>query len=184
MQLHARLLVQDQEALSCLYDQSSALVYSVAMRVLGSEADAEEVTLDVYTQLWKNPSCWDPQRGSFTSWLVLLARSRSLDRLRRRKVRERFGQSEPPDWEPGSTVASPEVQYSWGERSRQIRQLLDLLPASQRKAIELAFYADRTHQEIAELLGEPLGTIKSRIRAAMMKLKELMQDQRLEEVCE
>lgn len=188
VQYHSRLLTQDQEALSCLYDESSSLIYSVALRILGSEADAEEVTLDVYTHLWKSPQGWDPERGSFTSWLVLIARSRSLDRLRRRRTRAKVGDqlADPfaTDLEFADPGASPEAQFSNAERSLQMKRFLELLPAAQRRAVELAFYADRTHQEIAEMLGEPLGTIKSRIRTAMLKLKEMMRDSSLEEVCE
>jgi RNA polymerase sigma-70 factor, ECF subfamily len=158
----------NQDALARLYDEASPLVFTVALRILENRADAEEVTLDVFTQLWKNSSKWDSARGSVPSWLVLLARSRSLDRLRWRKSRAT------PDIvvETAAVVKTPEELSGDSQRSSRIRSALAVLSIEQREALELAFYAGLTQQEIASRLDEPLGTIKSRIRTALLKLKE------------
>lgn len=168
---------KDCEALSQLYDESSALVFSIALRILDNRDDAEEVTLDVYTQVWNQASAWDPGRGSVTSWLLLLARSRALDRLRWRKSRSgpTTGAEELralPDPAQG-----PELLFAIQQRWQQIQTALSQLSEAHRQALELVFYGGLTQQAIAEKLDEPLGTVKSRIRLAMLRLKGLLEEQ-------
>jgi len=171
-ELVRRCAQADQGALAELYDQSSQLVYGVALRVLSNQADAEEVTIDVYNQVWRTAAGFEQTRGSVTAWLVMLARSRAIDRVRARSTRDK---REEPMFERSdfaSSESSPEESTEAGERTRRIRQALASLPEDQRRAVELAFFSGLSHSELAEHLGLPLGTIKTRIRSSMIKLKE------------
>ena len=156
----------DESALGSLYDESKSLVYGIALRILGQPADAEEVTLDVFTQVWRNAADFDERRGSPLSWLALMARSRAIDRVRSRTARAKLEEPvgnlpEPPS--PGTTL----------DADRQaVRQAMRALTAEHRRLLDLAFFSGFTHSELAERLGLPLGTVKTRLRAAMHKLKE------------
>ena len=164
----------EEEALAILYDETNRLVYGLALRILGEPADAEEVTLDVYTQVWRNARGFDPQRGNVTAWLVMLTRSRAIDRLRSgagRKERE-----EPLEWLPDlpASAESPEQASVSSQQRRWVRAALAELSPEQREAIELAFFGGLSHGELAARLGQPLGTVKTRIRSGMMKLREVL----------
>jgi RNA polymerase sigma-70 factor, ECF subfamily len=149
------------------------LVFSVALRILENRDDAEEVTLDVYTQVWNQAAAWDSKRGSVTAWLVLLARSRALDRARRRRTAAPLADLD------GRTIVSPEQGpeelLAVQERREGVRRILAQLPEAQRLVLDLAFFGGLTQQAISEQLGEPLGTVKWRIRTAMQRLKELLE---------
>lgn len=164
----------NSQALSDLYDEASPLVFSIALRILDNRADAEEVTVDVFTQVWKNAGTWSSERGSVTSWLVLLARSRALDKLRWRRSRTRLEEPSEILEFSGPALASGEVAAAAAEHRERVQFAMKALNDAQRRALDLAFFAGLTHQEIAERLNEPLGTIKSRIRSAMLKMKEVM----------
>jgi RNA polymerase sigma-70 factor (ECF subfamily) len=154
-----------------LYDESSSLTYSVAMRLLGHAADAEEVTLDVYTQVWRTAATHDRSRGSVPSWLLTLARSRAIDRIRSRANRV---QREQPILEFTSfeaATASPEQEIAFSQRSQRVGAALATLSPEQNEALQLAFFSDLSHRELANRLGQLLGTVKSRIRSGMMKLR-------------
>ena len=163
----------DQSALGTLYDESSQHVYGVALSVLRDTADAEEVTLDVYSQVWRSAAVYSSQRGSVVAWLLTLARSRAIDRLRSRATRQK--REEPIDDSPRSFHtgdASPEDSASASQTRLRIQQALDRLPPDQREAVELAYFSGMSHSELAAHLGQPLGTVKTRIRMGMMKLRE------------
>lgn len=168
----ARIADGEQPALGSLYDESSTLVYSMVLRVLGNVADAEEVTMDVYTQVWKAASGYDLSRGSVTAWLVTLARSRAIDRVRSRTSRARKEIALPETYDAPSLGNSPERETEDTQRRRQVMTALATLPADQRQVVELAFYSGLTHSELAERLDQPLGTVKTRIRAGMTRLRE------------
>ena len=170
-----RCATGDQSAMAQLYDESSPLVYSVALRVLGDTADAEEVTLDVYTQVWRTAATYDPNRGKVTAWLATLARSRAIDRLRSRSGRDRRELPILQFEEMRADSASPELVTDTAQRRRRIMTALAALSPEQREAIELAFFSGLTHSELAERLGQPLGTVKTRIRLGMMKLREQLE---------
>ena len=170
----ARISDGEQPALGALYDESSSLIYSMVLRVLGNVADAEEVTMDVYTQVWKAASGYDTSRGSVTAWMVTLARSRAIDRVRSRASRARKETALPETYDAPSVGNSPEQQTEETQRRHQVMTALATLPADQRQAVELAFYSGLTHSELAERLGQPLGTVKTRIRAGMSRLRELL----------
>ena len=169
-----RCAVEETAALAQLYDESSAVVYAVAIRMLGNEADAEEVTLDTYTQIWRTASGYDPERGSVSAWLVTIARSRAIDRLRTRTARTHREDPLDRGAEPRDTSADPEESAILSQRRRQVLAALEQLPAEQRRALELAYFSGLPHGELAERLGQPLGTVKTRIRLGMMKMRELL----------
>lgn len=177
------LLVQriaggDQSAMADLYDLTSALVYSLANRIVGDRNLAEDVVVEVYAQAWRQAASFDPQRGSVGAWLLTLARTRAIDFLRSQR-RERAvdpleSASDVEDGRPGPEATTSEI-----ERRHFVRGALDELSAEQREAIELAYYGGLSHSEIAERLGQPLGTVKTRIRLAMIRMRELLEHMRI-----
>jgi len=156
-----------ESALASLYDESSALVYTLALRILGNSADAEEVTLDVYNQVWREARKFDPRRASATTWLVMMARSRAIDRLRSAAARR--NREEP--FAEGFEIPAPGLRPDQMEARRLVAAALAELPAEQRVPIELAYYSGLSQTELAETLGQPLGTVKTRIRLGMMRLR-------------
>lgn len=168
-----RIANGDQSAVADLYDATSNVVFSLALRVLGERASAEDVVIEVYSQVWSQAHAYDPQRGTPLSWLLTLTRSRAIDMLR---SRQRVQTTEPldaasqaPDRTPG-----PEEHSSVTERRRVVSQALASLHEDQRQVIELAYFADLSHAEIAAKLGQPLGTVKTRIRTGLLRLRELL----------
>jgi RNA polymerase sigma-70 factor, ECF subfamily len=164
----------DQSAMAQLYDASSARVFGLAVRILRDRNAAEDAVVEVYAQAWRDASRFDVQRGNARSWLLTMARSRAIDILRSRR-------REPPSdsLEAASEVhyagPGPEDQSSELQRRNYVRAALENLRPEQREAIELAYFSDFSHSEIASKLGQPLGTIKSRIRSGMMALRELLE---------
>ena len=159
------------EYLTALYDEASGLVFSVVFRILSNRADAEEVTLDVFTQVWRSAAKWDPERGSATAWLVLLARSRALDRLRWRSSRTDAELTAVHLRGLESGVEGAQQLLELQMQQEIVKKAMRILSPAQRNALELAFFGGLTHLQIAESLGEPLGTVKSRIRDALIRLK-------------
>lgn len=164
----------DAESMDAFYDQSNQLVFSVALRILGNTSDAEEVTLDVYMHVWRSAKNFNAERGSVLGWLMMLTRSRSIDRWRSAKNHRTV--EKPGDELPEAVArdATPEALMGLTEQRGRIRTAMASLPAEQREAIELAFYSGLTHTEMAEALGQPLGTIKTRVRLALIKLRETL----------
>lgn len=156
----------DQSAMAALYDRYSAIVYSVALRVLQDTGAAEDVLQDIFMQLWRNPGAFDSSRGNMAAWLAVIARNRAIDSLRRRK---------PQDDIENVVVAVETDMASDAERTRamqKIRGVMETMPASQRSALELAYFEGLSHTEIAAKTGEALGTIKTRIRTGLLSLRK------------
>jgi RNA polymerase sigma-70 factor (ECF subfamily) len=149
-------------------------VYGIALRVLRNEADAEEVTSDVYLQVWRNAATFDSTRGSVNAWLTMLARSRSIDRLR---ARNRGQREETLDTIANFPAAggTPEAASWLGQQRARVRAAMQFLSPEQREVIELAYFSGLTQSELAERLQQPLGTVKTRIRLGMIKLRERLQ---------
>ncbi len=162
------------ESLALLYDETSGILYSFAIRMLNDTADAEEVVLDVYQQVWKSSDSFDAARGSVLAWLTVLTRSRAIDRLRRCNTRRARETTIEKVWEAPSQTLAPETESIFEQERRMVRQALDALVPEQREAIELAFFRGLTHVEVAEALGAPLGTVKTRIRMGMRKLRDAL----------
>lgn len=155
----------NQSALAVLYDRYSAIVYSVALRVLGDTGVAEDILQEVFLQLWRNPGLFDASRGNLAPWLAVIARNRAIDSLRKRR----------PETDVEEVFVSVEPDLAGeAERSRAMEKVhtaLGQMPAPQRTAVEMAYFLGMTHTEIAEKTGEPLGTIKTRIRTALLALR-------------
>lgn len=161
-----RIAAADQAALAALYDATNRLIYGMALRILGNPADAEEVTLDIYTQVWRSASNFDERRGSVVAWLMTMARSRAIDRLRSGANRSRREES----LIELDGVATGQAPMHLGVE-REVQAALRALAPEQREAIELAYWYGYSHAELAARLGQPLGTVKTRIRMGMMKLR-------------
>jgi RNA polymerase sigma-70 factor, ECF subfamily len=166
----------DQSAFSALYDRLSRPLYSLALRMLGDAGDAQDALQDVFLQIWSRAATYNPEQSTVFSWTVLLTRSRVIDRLRARKRRLRVVDRAPGDEDANvadaSTMESGADNADKNDEAARVRSVLNNLPLEQREAIELAFFGDLTHHEIAARLGEPLGTIKARIRRGLLKLRE------------
>ena len=169
----------DLEALEGLYDRYSTLVFSVSLRVLHDTQLAEDVVQEVFLRLWRQPSSYDPTRGRFISWLMSVTRNRSLDELRRVTRRLR---SEDLEEEPGRELPAPEgvddpqAGLLLAERRAAVRAAMTRLPPAQRRVIELAYFGGLTQVEIAQATGDPLGTVKTRVRLGMQKLRESLEE--------
>ena len=166
----------DQSAFSALYDRLSRPLYSLALRMLGDAGDAQDALQDVFLQIWSRAATYNPEQSTVFSWTVLLTRSRVIDRLRARKRRLRIVDSatgdEDADVADASTMETAADTAYKNDEAARVRSVLNNLPSEQREAIELAFFGHLTHHEIAARLGEPLGTIKARIRRGLLKLRE------------
>ena len=159
----------DESAMAALYDRYSGIVYSVALRVLGDTAAAEDVLQEVFMQLWRNPGVFDSSRGNLGAWLAVISRNRAIDSLRKRH----------PETDVEDVIVSVEPDMSGdAERSRameKVRSALGAMPAAQRSALEMAYFEGLSHSEIATKTGEPLGTVKTRIRAGLLALRKVFQ---------
>jgi len=171
-----RVALRDEDALAALYDRSSKLVYTIAVRILQDEADAAEVVMDVYRQVWESAIGFDERRGSAAAWLVTLTRSRAMDRRRSRRARTRLESTLPKALEIVASGPSPEKMAAANQTSRSVLEALAELPREQREVLELAFFSGLTHPEVAQELGEPLGTVKTRIRLGVSKLRDRLKD--------
>lgn len=172
--LLARIAAGDQPALAQFYDASSAKVFGLAMKILADRTAAEEVTMDVYVQVWRRASSYDAERGTPGSWLMTLAKTRAIDRFRSSYFERGRQVSLDHAAELPGDRATPE-QYSAGlERQRLVQEALASLSAEQRQVIALAYYWGLSQSEIADRLKLPLGTVKTRIRLGMIRLREVL----------
>ncbi len=156
----------DEHAMATLFDRYSKIVYSVALRVLRDPASAEDVLQEVFMQIWRNADGFIATRGSLGGWLAVVSRNRSIDVLRRRR---------PTESVDDIPLASPYDLADEAERNSMMekaRAIIHLLPPEQRKTLEMAFFDGLTHSEIAEMTGDPLGTVKTRIRSALAALRK------------
>ncbi len=176
-----RLIAEAQEnALGELYDRYSRLVYSVAFNTLGDRERAEEVTQDVFERVWEKASTYSPAEGRVINWLASIARHRSIDMYRQTRSHH---ENMEISWQDAETVMftdgnNTEWEAYLEERQERIRWAVAQLPTDQKKALGMAFFLGYSHQEIADALHEPLGTVKTRIRLGMQKLRVLLQEER------
>ena len=167
--LLAALARGEPGACASLYDRYAGVLFTLCLRILGSRADAEEALGDVFLELWRHPERYDPRRGNLLGYLVTLTRSRAIDRLRARK---KHASAETELSDLAGSDGTPLQETLFAERAAHIARALSELGPEQREAIELAFYSDLSHAEVASRLGQPLGTIKSRIRTGLIRLRD------------
>lgn len=168
----------DSAALSELYDRYNRLVFSIALAVTGDRATAEEITVDVFVRVWQRAASYQPDRARVSTWLITIARNHAIDVLRRQGTR---AEARTIPWDlAGTRPAQPERQLEdhleVSLRRERIREAIGQLPAEQQEALALAFFGGQSHQEIATQLNQPLGTVKTRIRLGMHKLREILAD--------
>lgn len=167
----------DGTGLAMLYDRYARAVYSLALRIVQVEAEAEDVVQEVFAQAFRQAERYDVGRGSVGGWLLTMARTRAIDHLRARKRLPGGRFTREPERAAANVPdprANQEAQTLTSEQVQRVRRALEALTTDQRTAIELAYYEGLSHSEIAERLREPLGTVKSRIRAAMLRLREAL----------
>ena len=176
-QLVAQIAQGDASALEQLYDRYVRQCFGLALRMLGDSALAEEVIQEIFLKLWTSPGSYSTQKGKFVSWLLSLVHHRCIDELRRRSRTDVALDDETGsvlDTEPDPTP-EPGDQVWVMEQQRAVREALAQIPQNQRQVLELAYYRGLSHSEIAEKLGQPLGTVKTRIRLGMQSLRSLLE---------
>ncbi len=156
-----------------LYDRMAPTLYSIALRLTGEQADAEEIVLDTFAQAWREAVRFRQERGSVIAWLTMICRSRAIDLVRSNRRRARLADQAGAEAR-AAVDSSPESEVVQTERCRMVAGALAGLPDAQRTALQLAYFEGLSQSEIAERLGEPLGTVKTRIRAAMQKLRDAL----------
>jgi len=174
LELVERIRQGDQAALDLLYGRYSSPVYSLVWKILQNAEESEDVALDVFWQIWRQADRYDPSRGAPPAWIFTLARSRAIDRLRARNRREDRNVSidDPAvHIDPLDETAAPDQVVSFRQTRDAVREAMKNLSPVQREAVELAFLKGMTHVEIAEQLGQPLGTVKTRIRQGLIRLR-------------
>ena len=169
-----RMATGDEDALAALYDATSAMVHGLAVKILRDEALAEDVTLEVYMQAFRQAAGYDSARGTALGWLLTLARSRAIDRFRAVARRRSNEESVDALERVAETAADPVDATLAGESRRAVVAALASLTPEQRRPIELAYYAGMSQTEIAAALGQPLGTVKTRIRTGMLTLRDVL----------
>ena len=168
----------DERALGELYDRYGGMAYSLAAAIVGEHADAEEVVADAFAQIWRSAAGFDPARGSVAAWIATITRTRALDLVRSRKRRARVLEDAAVVTDEGETlVLAPTLETAdrsteLSETREIVQRSLSELSAPQRRVIELAYFGGFSQSEIAAQLSEPLGTVKTRMRAAMEKLRQ------------
>lgn len=173
-ELVARLAAGEPDALSAIYDRYHRQVFSLARRVIGDQTMAEDTTQEVFLALWRDPSRFDINRGSFASWLLAMAHHRAVDAVRReesqRRRRDRLNESEPEQ----AFSEDPTDRAIERAESADVRTALAQLPHVQREALTLAYFGGYTQREVAALTGAPLGTVKTRMLAGMRRLRQVL----------
>jgi len=167
-----RMVAGEAEALAELYDRFAPLVLAVARRILGGAGDAEEVLQEAFLQAWNQADRYDAARSSVSTWLVLISRSRALDRLRSRGAHDRTAAAAAAEPPPADTSSRLDEHVLHRERQRRVRDALAAIPEEQRRVLELAFYGGLSQSEIATRTGTPLGTVKTRALLGMKKLRQ------------
>lgn len=164
----------DERALAQLYDSTNRLVYGMALRILGDVSSAEDVTTEVYLQVWRTAESYDPRRGTVSAWLVALVRTRAIACLRSRKARRAELEDVEDVVDLRESRPRPELMSAEAGRSRASRRALGDLARDQREAIELAYFSGFSQNEIVARSGLPFGTVKTRIRLGMSHLREIL----------
>jgi RNA polymerase sigma-70 factor (ECF subfamily) len=171
-EVRARIVAGDDQALREVYDQYASFVHGIAVRVIGDPRAAEDVSQDVFVAFWERPAVFDPERGSLRTWLGTLAHRRAVDHVRREEARRRRATRE-----ASRAVTAPDVEEMATAllAAERVRAALDLLPEEQRTAVQLAYFGGKTYRKVAETLGIPEGTAKSRLRLALRRIADALE---------
>lgn len=161
----------DQLALHSLFEKTNRIVFTLIVRITMNRETAEEVTLDVFYDVWRKASTYDPANGSVVGWVMNQARSRAIDRLRFDQRKKRVN-TYPHSLRPTTDIVDPQQACLFEEQSRLLQGALEVLTAEERKAIETAFFSELTYEQTARNLNQPIGTVKTRIRSGLEKLRE------------
>ncbi|GAB4426444.1 MAG: sigma-70 family RNA polymerase sigma factor [Chloroflexi bacterium OHK40] len=173
-ELLALVARHDEGALGVIYDRYSGLVYTIALRITGDRQTAEEVMQDVFQGVWQTAGSYQAGRGACAAWLIGIARHRAIDATRSRRERARAREQTIEQGAVLETAGGTDPELSDLDVREAVRAALDALPPAQRQAVELAYYGGLTRVEIAERLGEPIGTVKTRLRLGLLKLRDLL----------
>jgi len=176
LEVRDRVVAGDDAALREVYDQYASFVYGLALRVIGDARAAEDVSQDVFVAVWQRPEAFDPERGSLRTWLGTLAHRRAVDYVRREEARRRRSERDASRRASVPDVEEIAVALVTAER---VRDALDLLPDEQRRAIQLAYFGGKTYRQVAEVLGIPEGTAKSRLRLGLRRIADALEAQGL-----
>jgi len=173
-EVRARLIAGDESALTDIFDQFASFVYGLALRVIGDPRAAEDVSQDVFVSVWERPDAFEPTRGSLRTWLATLAHRRAVDYVRREEARRRRAVREAT-----RAVATPDVEEMALAlvTAERVRTALDTLPDEQRRAIHLAYFGGKTYRQVAEVLGIPEGTAKSRLRLGLRRIADTLESE-------
>lgn len=171
-----RMRRRDSAALADLYDRYARSVYSLACRILTDRTEAEDVVQEVFSQAWRQADAYDAKRAPVAGWLLMMTRTRAIDRLRARSGRVQMVQALPTLPDPPDQHEGPEALAIGEQEAARVRAALDTLTESQRSAIELAYYEGLSQSDIAARLREPLGTVKTRIRTGLLKLRSALRE--------
>jgi RNA polymerase sigma-70 factor (ECF subfamily) len=169
-----RLGFRDLQAFRALYERYGSLVYSTCLRIVRDSQVAEDISQEIFLRIWRRPERYVAQRGRFLTWLTSVTRNRAVDEVRSRNRRFRHETASPEERErdvPGPEANDPALTAELADQRRLILAAMSGLPAEQRQVIELAYFGGLTQQEISERLSQPLGTVKTRIRLGMQKLR-------------
>lgn len=169
---------KDEPSLRILFRETSSYVYPTALRILNNKNDAEEVTLEVFTQVWEKASDYKPELSTPLSWILMITRSRSIDRLRKEKQKRKFELN--IDFDTKSNTITPEKTSIFSEQQDMVKEALSKLNSNQKQVIELAYFKGFTQSEISRYLDMPLGTVKSTIRKSMSILRQFFEDSKFE----
>jgi RNA polymerase sigma-70 factor (ECF subfamily) len=163
----------DQLALHALYQRTHRIVFTLVVRITSNRETAEEVMLDLFHEVWKRASTYDPQGGSVVGWIMNQARCRAIDRLRFDQRKKRLN-TYPDRLLPTTDIVDPQQTLIFEEQSRLLKEALNVLTSEERQAIETAFFSEMTYQEVATRLRQPLGSVKTRIRSGLAKLRQTL----------
>ena len=171
----------DQKAFGILYDRYKTLVFSLAVKIAGNHETAADITLDVFTQIWEKAEKYNPEKGLVKGWIASLARYRSIDTLRRRKVRSDINR---PQWSdvqleklPSNNNTGKALELA--ETRKIVSNAIAILPVDQQEVLAMAYFKGYTHRQISEALNEPLGTVKTRIRLGLQKLRQIFKNEKI-----
>jgi RNA polymerase sigma factor (sigma-70 family) len=172
LEVRDRVVAGDDAALREVYDQYASFVYGIAARVIGDPRAAEDVSQDVFVGFWERPAAFDPARGSLRTWLGTLTHRRAVDHVRREEARRRRTERD-----AGRALAAPDVEEMATAllTAERVRAAVDVLPEEQRRAVQLAYFGGKTYRQVAEVLGIPEGTAKSRLRLALRRIADALE---------